>query len=137
MQDLLNLGAESRVYVPSRARWNWRWRCHEEMLSLAASHWLQEVTNSTKFLVLANAPRLPMGSTDLEQATASQVYGCSSRGGRDRASNRAEYSPGRERSLSDRGSDWWEPRFPLRQAQLRDETAETARSQQSAALYYW
>jgi len=48
LQDLLNLGAESRMNVPGRADGNWRWRFPAEMLSLPAFAWLQELTNRTK-----------------------------------------------------------------------------------------
>jgi len=47
LQDLLNLGAESRMNVPGRASGNWRWRCREDMLSLPAFEWLQELTETT------------------------------------------------------------------------------------------
>ncbi|HWY71268.1 MAG TPA: 4-alpha-glucanotransferase [Terriglobales bacterium] len=50
LQDLLNLGAETRMNVPGRARGNWRWRCPEGMLSLPAFQWLQELTSSSKRL---------------------------------------------------------------------------------------
>ena len=50
LQDLLNLGAESRMNIPGRASGNWRWRCPEEMLSLPASQWLQELTEISKRL---------------------------------------------------------------------------------------
>jgi len=48
LQDILNLGAETRMNVPGRASGNWRWRCREEMLSLPAFEWLQEVTETSK-----------------------------------------------------------------------------------------
>jgi 4-alpha-glucanotransferase len=48
LQDLLNLGAESRMNVPGRASGNWRWRCREEMLSCQAFQWLQELTETSK-----------------------------------------------------------------------------------------
>jgi 4-alpha-glucanotransferase len=44
LQDLLNLGAESRMNVPGRASGNWRWRSHEDMLSHPAFDWLRELT---------------------------------------------------------------------------------------------
>ena len=50
LQDLLNLGAETRMNVPGRAGGNWRWRCPEGMLSLPAFQWLQELTSSSKRL---------------------------------------------------------------------------------------
>lgn len=47
LQDLLNLGAESRMNVPGRAGGNWRWRCPADKLSLPAFQWLQELTATT------------------------------------------------------------------------------------------
>ena len=48
LQDLLNLGAETRMNVPGRAGGNWGWRCPEDMLSLPAFQWLQELTENSK-----------------------------------------------------------------------------------------
>ena len=48
LQDLLNLGAETRMNVPGRASGNWGWRCPEDMLSLPAFEWLQELTETSK-----------------------------------------------------------------------------------------
>jgi 4-alpha-glucanotransferase len=48
LQDLLNLGAESRMNVPGRAGGNWEWRSQEHMLSLPAFEWLREVTETSK-----------------------------------------------------------------------------------------
>jgi len=47
LQDVLNLGAESRMNVPGRAAGNWRWRVRPEMLSGSALDWLGEVTMSS------------------------------------------------------------------------------------------
>jgi len=44
LQDLLNLGKDSRMNVPGCADGNWRWRFSEEMLSLPAFDWMQELT---------------------------------------------------------------------------------------------
>lgn len=44
LQDLLNLGAESRMNVPGRASGNWRWRWCEEMLSDAVFQGLRQLT---------------------------------------------------------------------------------------------
>jgi 4-alpha-glucanotransferase len=46
LQDVLNLGVESRMNVPGRADGNWRWRCTEEMLSDASLEWLGELTRT-------------------------------------------------------------------------------------------
>ncbi len=51
LQDLLNLGKESRMNVPGRADGNWRWRSSEDMLSSPAFEWLRELTESSRRLV--------------------------------------------------------------------------------------
>jgi 4-alpha-glucanotransferase len=48
LQDLLNLGAESRMNVPGRASGNWRWRSQEGMLADRAFDCLQELTETSK-----------------------------------------------------------------------------------------
>ena len=48
LQDLLNLGSEARMNVPGRTDGNWRWRCPEEMLSLATFQWLQKLTEMSQ-----------------------------------------------------------------------------------------
>jgi 4-alpha-glucanotransferase len=48
LQDLLNLGVESRMNVPGRASGNWRWRSQEDMLADRAFEWLQELTERSK-----------------------------------------------------------------------------------------
>jgi 4-alpha-glucanotransferase len=48
LQDLLNLGAESRMNVPGRASGNWRWRASESMLGDGAFEWLRELTETSK-----------------------------------------------------------------------------------------
>jgi 4-alpha-glucanotransferase len=50
LQDLLNLGAESRMNVPGRAGGNWRWRIQEDMLAGRAFDWLRELTDTSKRL---------------------------------------------------------------------------------------
>ncbi len=47
-QDLLRLGAEARMNLPGRAEGNWRWRSTEEMMSLMAFQWLQELTETSQ-----------------------------------------------------------------------------------------
>jgi 4-alpha-glucanotransferase len=44
LQDLLNLGAESRMNIPGRAGGNWRWRCPDTMELSPALRWLREMT---------------------------------------------------------------------------------------------
>jgi len=48
LQDVLNLGAESRMNVPGRAAGNWRWRVSQEMLSPSAFEWLRNLTEDAK-----------------------------------------------------------------------------------------
>jgi 4-alpha-glucanotransferase len=48
LQDLLNLGAESRMNVPGRASGNWRWRFEEKMLTRTAFEWLRELTERSQ-----------------------------------------------------------------------------------------
>jgi len=48
LQDLLNLGADARMNVPGRVGGNWGWRCREDMLSLPAFQWLQQLTETSK-----------------------------------------------------------------------------------------
>ena len=48
LQDLLNLGAESRMNVPGRASGNWRWRSPADMLEDRAFYWLRELTRISK-----------------------------------------------------------------------------------------
>ena len=47
LQDLLNLGNESRMNVPGRAEGNWSWRCTEDMLSDRAFESLRDLTKSS------------------------------------------------------------------------------------------
>lgn len=47
LQDVLNLGAESRMNVPGRPAGNWRWRVRAEMLSNSALEWLGELTTGS------------------------------------------------------------------------------------------
>lgn len=48
LQDVLNLGAESRMNVPGRTAGNWRWRCREDMLSHSTFEGLRNVTEISK-----------------------------------------------------------------------------------------
>jgi len=63
LQDLLNLGPESRMNVPGQASGNWSWRCREDMLYLSAFEWLQELTQTSR--------RSRPPSTDLHMKTRS------------------------------------------------------------------
>ena len=55
-QDLLRLGGEARMNLPGRVEGNWRWRCTEEMMSLMAFQWLQELTETSKRLASRGVP---------------------------------------------------------------------------------
>ena len=48
LQDLLNLGAESRMNIPGRASGNWRWRCPDNIELSPAFRWLRELTELSK-----------------------------------------------------------------------------------------
>jgi 4-alpha-glucanotransferase len=48
LQDLLNLGAESRMNIPGRASGNWGWRCPDGADLSAAFMWLRELTEMSK-----------------------------------------------------------------------------------------
>jgi 4-alpha-glucanotransferase len=50
LQDLLNLGPETRMNVPGRADGNWRWRCTEAMLADRSFEWLRELTKRSNRL---------------------------------------------------------------------------------------
>jgi 4-alpha-glucanotransferase len=48
LQDLLNLGAESRMNIPGRASGNWRWRFSGHMESSTAFRWLRGLTEQSQ-----------------------------------------------------------------------------------------
>jgi 4-alpha-glucanotransferase len=48
LQDLLNLGAESRMNIPGRADGNWRWRSPNDIKLSPAFLWLRELTELSK-----------------------------------------------------------------------------------------
>ena len=63
LQDLLNLGKETRMNVPGRPDGNWRWRSTEDMLSSRNFQWLQELTESSRRTAVS---RLPSKSVMIE-----------------------------------------------------------------------
>ena len=74
LQDVLNLGAESRMNVPGRASGNWRWRSPENMRWDAAFDWLQQLTESSKRSGSGMpVQQLKPEGDDSVQATPSQV----------------------------------------------------------------
>jgi len=46
LQDLLNLGRETRMNVPGRAGGNWGWRCTDAMLTDKPFAWLRDLTTN-------------------------------------------------------------------------------------------
>src|SRR5215470_15921302 len=71
LQDLLNLGAESRMNVPGRASGNWRWRSPEGMLADRAFDWLRELTsNSNRLGLSARAQERGSGSESMSVAVS-------------------------------------------------------------------
>jgi len=48
LQDVLNLGAGTRMNVPGRANGNWRWRVTEKTLSTSAFPWLRDLSERSK-----------------------------------------------------------------------------------------
>jgi len=69
LQDLLNLGAESRMNVPGRASGNWGWRCPEDKLSSPAFDWLREQTESTN----RKNPEIASQLMNLESSSAARA----------------------------------------------------------------
>jgi 4-alpha-glucanotransferase len=67
LQDLVNLGAASRMNVPGRPSGNWGWRCPEDMLSLPAFDWLRELTETSKRTGAGINPRMELDRTDLDE----------------------------------------------------------------------
>jgi 4-alpha-glucanotransferase len=64
LQDILDLGVESRMNVPGLASGNWRWRFTEEMLPTTAFQWLGELTERSRRRSKAGLnPELPKGDT--------------------------------------------------------------------------
>jgi len=48
LQDLLNLGAESRMNIPGSTTGNWRWRSPGDMASQPAFRWLRDLTEMSE-----------------------------------------------------------------------------------------
>ena len=47
LQDVLDLGTESRMNVPGTSAGNWRWRVTENMLATSTFQWLRDLTNKS------------------------------------------------------------------------------------------
>ena len=48
LQDVLNLGRNSRMNVPGQAGGNWRWRVTEDLMTTRALEWLRDLTEYSK-----------------------------------------------------------------------------------------
>jgi len=59
--------------VPGRASGNWRWRCPEDMLSLPAFEWLQDLTETSKRSRPAINPQVEQERTDLARVAPFQA----------------------------------------------------------------
>ncbi len=57
LQDLLNLGSESRMNVPGHPEGNWTWRCTQDALSDRAFEWLRDLTKNANRLGPSPAPK--------------------------------------------------------------------------------
>jgi 4-alpha-glucanotransferase len=62
LQDLVNLGRESRMNIPGRPEGNWCWRCTEDVLSDGDFEWLRDLTKN------ANRSEALLKSTHQEDA---------------------------------------------------------------------
>jgi 4-alpha-glucanotransferase len=72
LQDLLNLGAESRMNIPGRASGNWRWRCPDDMELSPAFRWLRELTELSKRVEPENIePATKLERSSIPSATMS------------------------------------------------------------------
>jgi len=58
LQDLLNLGKESRMNVPGRAGGNWTWRVAQDELSSPAFQSLRDITSSARRTAESGSPNL-------------------------------------------------------------------------------
>lgn len=48
LQDVLNLGSESRTNLPGSSTGNWCWRAPEDLLNSSTSEWLRDLTATSK-----------------------------------------------------------------------------------------
>ncbi len=58
LQDLLNLGKESRMNVPGRADGNWSWHVTQDMLSSQPFQWLWDITKRAKRAAESGTPNM-------------------------------------------------------------------------------
>jgi 4-alpha-glucanotransferase len=72
LQDLLNLGTESRMNIPGRASGNWRWRSPDAMELSTAFRWLRDLTELAKRVEPAKADQSKIDQpTKLERSGVS------------------------------------------------------------------
>jgi 4-alpha-glucanotransferase len=74
LQDVLNLGAESRMNVPGRATGNWRSRIPQEMLSASAFEWLGNLTETSKRSSASAGAQEGSSRTESTSVAASRSY---------------------------------------------------------------
>ena len=74
LQDLLNLGAESRMNIPGRAAGNWRWRSPGNMASNSSFRWLRDLTEMSERVEPARVDQpTKAGPSIISSAIVSQV----------------------------------------------------------------
>jgi 4-alpha-glucanotransferase len=74
LQDVLNLGAESRMNIPGRASGNWRWRFPGDLTSPQAFRWLRDLTEMSQ-RVASEAVDKPtkVGHSNVSSAAVSEA----------------------------------------------------------------
>jgi 4-alpha-glucanotransferase len=74
LQDLLNLGAESRMNIPGSVSGNWRWRCPDGLESSTAFLWLRELTEMSQRVETEKiGPTTDLESSDVPSTTTSEA----------------------------------------------------------------
>jgi 4-alpha-glucanotransferase len=74
LQDLLNLGAESRMNIPGSASGNWRWRCPDSIESSTTFQWLRELTKTSNRVESETIEQTTdLEHSDVPSATVSEV----------------------------------------------------------------
>jgi 4-alpha-glucanotransferase len=69
LQDLLNLGAESRMNIPGRANGNWRWRWPDDLEPSTAFQWLGELTELSQRVEPENSDHPKIDQQNVDQPT--------------------------------------------------------------------
>ena len=73
LQDLLNLGAESRMNIPGRASGNWRWRSPDDLESSSAFRWLRDLTELSQRVGLEKIEEPRLGRSGDPSTTMSEA----------------------------------------------------------------